>query len=192
MQWMFGTWVLTAKCIVEINLQSYFGIIAILSGLWVIWSTLSNLVPILLSLKCILCRALPDITVRSGSPANFQSPDSPKTGRSPSRTPDFYHLKKWGKKIKKKISKKKFQKKFSKFFSRFFFCLFNWSGNFRHQIFVQVPYLMKSNNLLLVGETFKNISPDSVRSGRTCPANLGVRSCPVRKLICPVRSSPTQ
>ena len=24
-----------------------------------------------------------------------------------------------------------------------------------------------------------------------CPANLGVRSCPVRKLICPVRSSPT-
>ena len=37
----------------------------------------------------------------------------------------------------------------------------------------------------------KNISPDSVRSGRTCPANLGVRSCPVRKLICPVRLSPT-
>ena len=38
---------------------------------------------------------------------------------------------------------------------------------------------------------FNNISPDSVRSGRTCPANLGVRSCPVRKLICPVRLSPT-
>ena len=37
---------------------------------------------------------------------------------------------------------------------------------------------------------FKNISPDSVRCGRICPANLGVRSCPVRKLICPVRSSP--
>ena len=36
----------------------------------------------------------------------------------------------------------------------------------------------------------KNISPDSVWSGRTCPANLGVLSCPVRKLICPVRSSP--
>ena len=36
----------------------------------------------------------------------------------------------------------------------------------------------------------KNISPDSVRSCKTCPANLGVRSCPVRKLICPVRSSP--
>ena len=37
----------------------------------------------------------------------------------------------------------------------------------------------------------KNINPDSVQSGRTCPANLGVRSCPVRKLICPVRLSPT-
>ena len=32
---------------------------------------------------------------------------------------------------------------------------------------------------------FKNISPDSVRSGK-----LGVQSCPVKKLICPVRSSP--
>ena len=30
---------------------------------------------------------------------------------------------------------------------------------------------------------FKNISPDSVRSSRTCSANLDVRSCPVRKLI---------
>ena len=29
----------------------------------------------------------------------------------------------------------------------------------------------------------KNISPDSVRSGRTCPANLGVRSCLVRKVL---------
>ena len=37
----------------------------------------------------------------------------------------------------------------------------------------------------------KYISPDSVRSGRTCLANLCVQSCPVRKLICPVRSSPT-
>ena len=37
---------------------------------------------------------------------------------------------------------------------------------------------------------FRIISPDSVPSGRTCPANLGVRSCPVRKLICPVRLSP--
>ena len=31
---------------------------------------------------------------------------------------------------------------------------------------------------------------DSVQSGRTCLANLGVRSFPVRKLICPVRQSP--
>ena len=38
---------------------------------------------------------------------------------------------------------------------------------------------------------FKNISPDLVWSDRICPANLGVRSCPVGKLICPVRSSPT-
>ena len=35
----------------------------------------------------------------------------------------------------------------------------------------------------------KNISPDSVQSDRTCPANLGVRSCPVKKFICPVRLS---
>ena len=33
---------------------------------------------------------------------------------------------------------------------------------------------------------FKSISSDSVWSGRTCPANLGVRSCLVRKFICPV------
>ena len=36
----------------------------------------------------------------------------------------------------------------------------------------------------------KNISPDLVPSGRNCPVNLGIRSCPVRKLICPVRLSP--
>ena len=42
----------------------------------------------------------------------------------------------------------------------------------------------------LYGKIFKIISPDSVQSGRTCPANLGVQSCPVRKLICPVRLSP--
>ena len=35
---------------------------------------------------------------------------------------------------------------------------------------------------------FKNL--ESVQSSRTCPANLGVRSCPVRKLICPVQLSP--
>ena len=39
---------------------------------------------------------------------------------------------------------------------------------------------------------FKNVSPDLVRSGRTCPENLGVWSCPVRKLICPVRLSPNR
>ena len=38
----------------------------------------------------------------------------------------------------------------------------------------------------------KNISPDLVQLGRTCPANFGVRSCTVRKLICPVRLSPTE
>ena len=43
----------------------------------------------------------------------------------------------------------------------------------------------------LFGKMFENISPDSVQSGRTCPANLGVRSCPVRKLIFPVQLSPT-
>ena len=58
-------------------------------------------------------------------------------------------------------------------------------------ICVQWPYLMRIDNLYLVGKMFKNISPDLVRSGRSCLANLGVRSCPVRKLICPVWSSPT-
>ena len=67
-------------------------------------------------------RALPDITVWSGSPANFQSPDSPKTGHSPSRTPDFYHLNKW-EKISPKKSKKKFQN-FQIFFLFFFFKIF--------------------------------------------------------------------
>ena len=36
----------------------------------------------------------------------------------------------------------------------------------------------------------KNIGPVLVRSGRTRPANLGVRSCPGWTLICPVRLSP--
>ena len=91
-------------------------------------------------------RALPDITVRSGSPANFQSPVSPKTGLSPSWTPDFYHLKKWGKKIQKKIQKKKIKCSFQNFFQGFFY-LFIWSGIFWHKICVQGPYLMRSNNL---------------------------------------------
>ena len=68
--------------------------------------------------------------------------------------------------------------------------LFIWSRNFWYLICVKGPYLMKMDNLNLVGKMFENISPDSVRSGRTCQANLGVRSCPVGKLICPVRSSP--
>ena len=38
---------------------------------------------------------------------------------------------------------------------------------------------------------FKNISLDLVQSGRICPANLGVQSCLVRKLICPDRLSPS-
>ena len=35
---------------------------------------------------------------------------------------------------------------------------------------------MRIDNLNLVGEMFKNISPDSVWSGRTCLANFGVLS----------------
>ena len=72
------------------------------------------------------------------------------------------------------------------------FCLYIWSRNFCHQICVRGPYLMRIDNLKLVGKMFKNISPDSVWCGRTCPANLGVRSCPVGKLICQVRSCPCQ
>ena len=78
----------------------------------------------------------------------------------------------------------KFQKKNFKFFFKIFFFIYFW-----HQI--QWPYLMRIDNPYLVGKMFKNISPDSVRSGRTCPVNLGVPSCPVRKLICPVRLSPS-
>ena len=51
---------------------------------------------------------------------------------------------------------------------------------------------MRIDNPYLVGKMLKSISPDSVRSGRTCPANLGVRSCPGRELICPVRLSPSR
>ena len=63
-----------------------------------------------------------------------------------------------------------------------FFCLFIWSRNFWHQVSVQEPYLIRIDNPYLVGKMFKNISPDSVRSGRTCL---------VRKLICLVRLSLT-
>ena len=37
---------------------------------------------------------------------------------------------------------------------------------------------------------FRNIKPDSVWSGRTYLANLGVQSCLDRTLICPVWLSP--
>ena len=88
-------------------------------------------------------------------------------------------------KIEIKI-KKKYD--FLCFFPDFF--LFIWSKNFWHQICVQGPYLVRIYKPYLLSKMFNNISLDSVRSGRTCPANLGVRSCPVRKLRCPVRSSP--
>ena len=46
-------------------------------------------------------------------------------------------------------------------------------------------------NPYMLGKMFKNLSLDSVRSGgKTCPVNLGVRYCPVKKLICPVSSEP--
>ena len=81
-------------------------------------------------------RALPDITVRSGSPAKFQSPDSPKTGRSPSRTPDFYHLKKLEKNQKKKKKKKK--KKLKIFFQNFFLNFF---------LFIYLAWELLTSNL---------------------------------------------
>ena len=59
------------------------------------------------------------------------------------------------------------------------------------KIYVLGPYLTRIDNPYSVCKMFKNISPDLVRSGRTCPTNLGVRSCPVRNLICPVWLSPT-
>ena len=51
---------------------------------------------------------------------------------------------------------------------------------------------MRIDNPYLEGKMFKDVSPDLVLSGRTCPANLGVWSCPVRKLVCPLRFSPTK
>ena len=38
---------------------------------------------------------------------------------------------------------------------------------------------------------FINVNLDLVRSSKTRLANLGVRFCPVRKLICPVQLCPT-
>ena len=81
---------------------------------------------------------------------------------------------------------------FSIFFSKIFFSVYLFGlGTFDTKFVSRVPILWELITCTLVGKMFKNISPDSVQSGRTCPANLGVRPCPVRKLICPVRSSPT-
>ena len=49
----------------------------------------------------------------------------------------------------------------------------------------------KIDNSYLVCRMFMNISPDPFQSFRTCPANSGFRCWPVKKLIRPVRSSPT-
>ena len=121
--------------------------------------------------------------VRFRSPANFQNPDCPETGRRTfntfkKRTIFFFFF-------------FFFQIFFFNFlFSIFFLFIFKYIPieNFWHQICVHGPYHMRIDNLYLLGKMYKNISPDSVRSGRTCPANLG--SGLVRKLICPVRLSP--
>ena len=73
-----------------------------------------------------------------------------------------------------------------------------WSQDFRFShhnfyflglIHVQLPFLKSmTNTWYVVG---KNICPDLIRSNKTRPANLGVRSCQVWTLICPVRLSPT-
>ena len=114
-----------------------------------------------------ITRAQPDIPSGPEVRQIFKCPDS---GLPVFLLPGLRTLRN-RKKSKKKFQKKNFQKKFSKFFFKFFF----------HNFFF----------VYLYGKMSKNISPDSVRSGRTCPANLGVRTCPVRKLICPVRLSPS-
>ena len=84
--------------------------------------------------------------------------------------------------LEKKIkNSNSFQNNFFKIFSLIYF----WQ-----QISVKGSCLMRVD--ILVIKIFKNISPDSVQSGRTCPTNLGVWSCTVRKLICPVRLSPSK
>jgi hypothetical protein len=54
----------------------------------------------------------------------------------------------------------------------------------------QFKQVLNKSKLVLNLIKVHSISPDSVQSGRTCPANVGVRSCPVRKLISPVQLSP--
>ena len=50
---------------------------------------------------------------------------------------------------------------------------------------------MRIDSLYILGKFFNNVSPDSVRFGRTCPANLSFWFCPVRKFVCQVQLSPT-
>ena len=85
-----------------------------------------------------------------------------------------------------------FQNFFSIFFQDIFLFYLFGLGTFDTKFVSKVPILWELITCTLVGKMFKNISPDTVRSGMTCPANLGVRSCPIRKLICPVRLSPTK
>jgi hypothetical protein len=76
---------------------------------------------------------------------------------------------------------------FSIFFFNFFFKIIFFVYLFGQRTFGTkfVSRLWELITYYLVGKIFENISSDSVRSGRTCSANLCVRSCPVRKLICP-------
>ena len=101
-------------------------------------------------------RALTGHHVRSGSPEIFS-----KSGLSGSWTFSFLdtRLLKLLKIIEKKINTLLKRN-----------CLFTF-------------FKRRSFNLMNCNEIFKNINPDLVWSGRTCPANLGGR-----KLICPVQS----
>ena len=116
------------------------------------------------------CRALPDITSGPEVWKNLQNPDCPECL--------IFFV--------------------SNFCFNFFFFLIpefsNTSSyiiqNFWRQICFQGAYFERIDNPYLVCKMFENISLDLVLSGRTCPANLGVRSCPVRKLMCLVQLSP--
>ena len=74
------------------------------------------------------------------------------------------------------------------FFLKFFFSIFMFPDWICLSIFYTkyVYWELILWEVISPVKCLRNRSPDSVRS-----ANLGVRSCPVRKLICPVRSSPT-
>ena len=65
------------------------------------------------------------------------------------------------------------------------FCLFTFFEKEISNWWISVKFCY------LVCKMFKNVSPDLVWSSRTCLANLGVQSCPVRKFICSVRLRPT-